>query len=123
MAELIMNYPHKDGWRKFMNEDFEEYYERLCKEHPKQQAFNFYFDMFCHEFEKALDAIDKGEDNAWENALQRLRHNGIREIMYNIPEDFFFSKFTEGRRKFQNDLEDYVSRYEQELLRRIEMRR
>jgi len=122
MNELVMHYPYKDGWRKYINEDFEEYYERLNNERPKQKAFNFYFDMFCEGFDKALEAIDKGEDNAWKKALQLLRRNGIREIMYNIPEDFFFSRFTEGRRKFQSDLEDYVYNYEQELLRRIERR-
>ena len=115
-----MNYPHKDGWRTTMNKDFEEYYERVNADHPKQKAFNFYFDMFFNEFEKALEAIDKGEDKAWEEALRRLRHTGLREIMYNIPDDFFFSTFTEGRRKFQSDLEDCVSQYERELLRRIE---
>lgn len=120
-TELQIHYPGNEAWKQRINEYFDSYYEKLAKERIKQEGFNSYFDLFGKLFNEALDAIDKDQDGAWNKALTLLRHPGIREIMYNLPDELCWVHHTDpdGRQVFMRDIREYVDDYQQQLLERI----
>ncbi len=120
-VDLKLNYPGNEAWKERINEYFDSHYEKIAKERIKQEGFNSYFNLFCKLFNEALDAIDKGQDDAWNKALSLLRHPGIREIMYNLPDELYWVHHTDpnGRQVFLRDLQEYVDDYQQALLERI----